>query len=102
MCDVLPTPVNLHRFGLAEAAEQSVPFLKAEAPSAISCSLVGKFSGTYRWKHDQVFSDIADTLSRATEKDGSGTSGAQTHYLCVGWINDSSRAQREDNAQVVS
>lgn len=66
--DVLPTPANLQRWGLVEAAECALCGSRATLDHILSSCKEALSQGKYRWRHDQVIRVIADTLERQKKK----------------------------------
>ncbi|XP_029943214.1 uncharacterized protein LOC115385372 [Salarias fasciatus] len=63
--DVLPSPTNLQRWGLANTAACQLCQRRATLEHILSCCPKALGEGRYRWHHDQVLRALADTLSTA-------------------------------------
>ncbi|XP_052236077.1 uncharacterized protein LOC127847893 [Dreissena polymorpha] len=66
--DVLPTPANLQRWGLIETAECTLCGGRATLDHILSSCKEALAQGRYRWRHDQVLREVADTLERHKKK----------------------------------
>nr|BAC82598.1 reverse transcriptase [Takifugu rubripes] len=63
--DVLPSPTNLQRWGLAATAACQLCKKRATHEHILSCCPKASGDGRYRWCHDQVLRTLADTVSAA-------------------------------------
>ncbi|XP_062848878.1 ankyrin repeat domain-containing protein 26 isoform X2 [Trichomycterus rosablanca] len=63
--DVLPSPTNLQRWGMADTAACQLCERRATLEHILSCCPKALGEGRYRWRHDQVLRALADTLSIA-------------------------------------
>ena len=63
--DVLPSPTNLQRWGLADTAACQLCQKRATLEHILSCCPKALGDGRYRWRHDQVLRALADTVSAA-------------------------------------
>ncbi|XP_052240804.1 uncharacterized protein LOC127851227 [Dreissena polymorpha] len=66
--DVLPTPANLQRWGLIKTAECTLCGGRATLDHILSSCKEALAQGRYRWRHDQVLREVADTLERHKKK----------------------------------
>ncbi|XP_063050368.1 uncharacterized protein LOC134445223 [Engraulis encrasicolus] len=60
--DVLPSPANLHCWGLAEAPSCPLCPARGSLEHILSCCPKALGEGRYRWRHDQVLKAVADTI----------------------------------------
>ncbi|KAI2644199.1 Renalase [Labeo rohita] len=60
--DVLPSPANLHCWGLAEAPSCPLCPARGSLEHILSCCPKALGKGRYRWRHDQVLKAVADTI----------------------------------------
>ncbi|XP_072560565.1 uncharacterized protein [Paramormyrops kingsleyae] len=60
--DVLPSPANLHCWGLAEAPSCPLCPARGSLEHILSCCPKALGEGRYRWRHDQVLKAVADTV----------------------------------------
>ena len=60
--DVLPSPANLHTWGLAENPSCKLCGKRGSLEHVLSSCQVALTEGRYRWRHDQVLATLADKL----------------------------------------
>ncbi|XP_035688709.1 LOW QUALITY PROTEIN: uncharacterized protein LOC118424272 [Branchiostoma floridae] len=65
--DVLPSPANLHVWGLAETPSCQLCQRRGTLEHILSCCPKALGEGRYRWRHDQVLRVLADTVSNAIQ-----------------------------------
>ena len=63
--DALPSPTNLHRWGLADTLACQLCQKRGTLEHILSCCPKALGDGRYRWCHDQVLRALADTVSAA-------------------------------------
>ncbi|TWW68227.1 hypothetical protein D4764_19G0000250 [Takifugu flavidus] len=63
--NVLPSPTNLQRWGLAATAACQLCKKRATLEHILGCCPKALGDGRYRWRHDQVLRTLADTVSAA-------------------------------------
>ncbi|XP_053389443.1 uncharacterized protein LOC128552430 [Mercenaria mercenaria] len=75
--DLLPTPANLHRWKLAD--DQNCPLCngRGSLQHTLSSCKTALTQGRYRWRHDQVLRELADTLERERKKPRTPKKGPQ-------------------------
>ncbi|XP_061101211.1 uncharacterized protein LOC133130563 [Conger conger] len=61
--DVLPSPSNLHTWGLAETSACPLCSKRGTLEHILSCCTRALGDGRYRWRHDQVLKTIAEAIS---------------------------------------
>ncbi|KAK7913726.1 hypothetical protein WMY93_013937 [Mugilogobius chulae] len=61
--DVLPTPSNLFRWGLADTPQCPLCQKAGSLEHILSCCPRALADGRYRWRHDQVLKAIADAIT---------------------------------------
>ena len=61
--DVLPSPSNLHTWGLAETPACPLCSKRGTLEHVLSCCTRALGDGRYRWRHDQVLKTIAEAIS---------------------------------------
>ena len=66
--DVLPSPVNLVKWGLVESLECKLCGGRGTMAHILSGCKVGLQQGRYRWRHDQVLRELADTLEKERKR----------------------------------
>ena len=66
--DVLPTPANLQRWGLADVADCALCGGRATLDHILSSCREALSQGRYRWRHDQVLREVADILEKERKK----------------------------------
>ncbi|XP_030004234.1 uncharacterized protein LOC115429122 [Sphaeramia orbicularis] len=66
--DVLPSPSNLHSWGLAESPDCPMCSKKGTLEHILSCCSMALGEGRYRWRHDQVLKTIAEAISTGIER----------------------------------
>jgi len=66
--DVLPTPANLHRWKLTEDPSCTLCGKRGTLEHALSSCSTALSQGRYRWRHDRVLRQLADTLERERKK----------------------------------
>jgi hypothetical protein len=62
--DLLPSPANLHRWGLVEDPRCPLCDKKGTMEHVLSSCQVALTQGRYRWRHDKVLQELASTLDR--------------------------------------
>lgn len=63
--DVLPSPSNLHRWGLADTPLSPLCQRKGTLEHILCCCPKALGDGRYCWRHDQVLKTIAESISSA-------------------------------------
>lgn len=66
--DVLPTPSNLHIWGLAESPGCTLCGKPANLEHVLSSCRSNLADGKFRWRHDQVLTKLAEGLEQARRK----------------------------------
>ena len=61
--DVLPSPSNLHTWGLAETPACPLCSKRGTLEHILRCCTRALGDGWYRWRHDQVLKTIAEVIS---------------------------------------
>ncbi|KAL7880337.1 hypothetical protein SRHO_G00025910 [Serrasalmus rhombeus] len=61
--DVLPSPSNLHTWGIAETPACPLCSKRGNQAHILSCCTTALGEGRYRWRHDQVLKTIAEAIS---------------------------------------
>lgn len=61
--DVLPSPSNLHTWGIAETPACPLCSKRGTLEHILSCCTKALGEGRYRWRHDQVLKTIAEAIS---------------------------------------
>ncbi|XP_061905517.1 uncharacterized protein LOC133651562 [Entelurus aequoreus] len=61
--DVLPSPSNLHTWGIAETPACPLCSKRGTLEHILSCCTRALGDGRYRWRHDQVLKTIAEAIS---------------------------------------
>ena len=61
--DVLPSPSNLHTWGIAENPACPLCSKRGTLEHILSCCTRALGDGRYRWRHDQVLKTIAEAIS---------------------------------------
>ncbi|XP_053332775.1 uncharacterized protein LOC128506382 [Clarias gariepinus] len=61
--DVLPSPSNLHTWGIAETPACPLCSKRGTLEHILSCCSTALGEGRYRWRHDQVLKTIAEVIS---------------------------------------
>ena len=61
--DVLPSPSNLHTWGLAETPACPLCSKRGTLEHILRCCTRALGDGRYRWRHDQVLKTIAEVIS---------------------------------------
>ncbi|XP_069114448.1 uncharacterized protein [Argopecten irradians] len=62
--DLLPSPTNLHRWGLTETPDCPLCNRPGNLALVLSGCNVALTQGRYRWRHDKVLRELADILER--------------------------------------
>ena len=62
--DLLPTPTNLHRWGLTENPDCPLCGKPDTLEHVLSSCKTALTQGRFRWRHDQVLLELADVLER--------------------------------------
>ncbi|KAK0134264.1 Zinc finger BED domain-containing protein 4 [Merluccius polli] len=65
--DVLPSPSNLHTWGIAETPACPLCSKRGTLEHILSCCTRALGDGRYRWRHDQVLKTIAEAISTGLE-----------------------------------
>ncbi|KAK0145090.1 hypothetical protein N1851_016010 [Merluccius polli] len=65
--DVLPSPSNLHTWGIAETPACPLCSKRGTLEHILSCCTGALGDGRYRWRHDQVLKTIAEAISTGLE-----------------------------------
>ena len=85
MYDVLPSPVNLCTWGLAEEPSCSLCKKPASLEHILSSCGAALADGRYKWRHDRVLAEIAACMESARKRKTSKQSGAQfIHFVRPG------------------
>lgn len=66
--DVLPTPSNLHTWGLAESPNCKLCGKTANLEHVLSSCRLGLADGKFRWRHDKILAQLADGVEQARKK----------------------------------
>lgn len=61
--DVLPSPSNLHTWGIADTPACPLCSKRGTLEHILSCCTRALGDGRYRWRHDQVLKTIAEAIS---------------------------------------
>lgn len=67
MYDALPSPSNLHRWGLVDSPACQLYQRTGTLEHILSCYLKALGDGGYCWRHDQVLRALADTITAAIQ-----------------------------------
>ena len=65
--DVLPSPANLHTWGLADTPDCKLCQRRGTMEHILSCCPKALGEGRYRWRHDQVLKSLADSICTAIQ-----------------------------------
>lgn len=65
--NVLPSPSNMHTWGLAESPACPLCSKQGTLEHILSCCTTALGEGRYRWRHDQVLKTIDETISTGLE-----------------------------------
>lgn len=65
--DVLPSPSNLHTWGLVDTPSCALCSKRGTLEHILSCCTMALGEGRYRWRHDQVLKTIAEAISNGLE-----------------------------------
>ena len=65
--DVLPSPANLHTWGLADTPECKLCQRRGTLEHILSCCPKALGEARYRWRHDQVLRSLADAICTAIQ-----------------------------------
>lgn len=71
--DVLPTPVNLHHWGLAESPDCMLCRKLASLEHVLSSCQASLADGKFRWRHDQILAELATGLEEERRKTHNST-----------------------------
>ena len=66
--DVLPTPSNLHTWGLVESPSCKLCGKTANLEHVLSSCHSSLADGKFRWRHDQILAQLADGVEQASKK----------------------------------
>ena len=66
--DLLPSPTNLHRWGLQDSPIFPLCDKPGTMEHVLSSCATSLTQGRYRWRHDCVLRELADTLERERTK----------------------------------
>ena len=66
--DLLPSPVNLHRWGLVDDPKCQLCDKPGTMQHTLSSCQTALTQGRYRWRHDRVLKELADILERERRK----------------------------------
>nr|XP_061785060.1 uncharacterized protein LOC133576095 [Nerophis lumbriciformis] len=66
--DVLPSPSNLHCWGLVETPECPLCKARGSLEHILSCCPKALGEGRYTWRHDQVLKAVADTIGTGIQQ----------------------------------
>ena len=66
--DILPSPSNLHIWGLSETPSCPLCSKRGTLEHILSCCKTALADGRYRWRHDQVLKAIAEAIAISTER----------------------------------
>ncbi|XP_033747101.1 uncharacterized protein LOC117332324 [Pecten maximus] len=66
--DVLPTPTNLHRWGMTETPNCSLCDRPGNLAHVLSSCNTALTQGRYTWRHNKVLRELADTLEKERQK----------------------------------
>lgn len=61
--DVLPSPSNLHAWGLRESPACPLCSKRDTLENVLSCCTTALGEGHYRWRHDQILKTIAEAIN---------------------------------------
>lgn len=67
--DLLPSPANLHRWGLTTDPACDLCDRPGTLEHVLSCCFTALTQGRYRWRHDNVLSEVADWLEGERKKE---------------------------------
>jgi len=76
--DTLPSPANLHTWGLREHTSCHLCGGRGTTAHILSGCKTALQQGRYRWRHDQVLAVLADSLEKERKKRAVG--GSSTLY----------------------
>ncbi|XP_052271350.1 uncharacterized protein LOC127872054 [Dreissena polymorpha] len=76
--DLLPSPTNLHRWGLVEDPSCSLCNKPGTMEHILSSCQTSLTQGRYRWRHDAVLRELADVLERERRKKRTAKKTAST------------------------
>ncbi|XP_060083178.1 uncharacterized protein LOC132562453 [Ylistrum balloti] len=68
--DVLPTPTNLHRWGMTENPNCPLCDQPGNLAHVLSSCNTALTQGRYTWRHNNVLRELADTLEKERQKRG--------------------------------
>ncbi|XP_054628013.1 uncharacterized protein LOC129179159 [Dunckerocampus dactyliophorus] len=66
--DVLPSPANLHLWGMSDSPACALCSRKGSLEHILSSCSKALGEGRYRWRHDQVLKTVAESISKAVAK----------------------------------
>ena len=84
--DVLPSPSNLHRWGISETPTCPLCGGRGSLQHILSNCSKALIEGRYRWRHDQVLKAIAGVLSEALKN-----SKCQSERQGISFVKEGSR-----------
>lgn len=90
--DVLPTPVNLHRWGLVESPNCTLCGKPASLEHVLSSCQASLADGKFRWRHDQILAELATGLEEERRKTHNITRTVAPHMIRFVRAGESSRA----------
>ncbi|KAJ4939518.1 hypothetical protein JOQ06_028966, partial [Pogonophryne albipinna] len=67
--DVLPSPSNLHIWGIEESPACPLCSKLGNLEHILSCCPKALGEGRYRWRHDQVLKSVAEAIAAGIESD---------------------------------
>ena len=82
--DLLPSPANLHRWGLIENPVCSLCEKRGTLEHALSSCQTALTQGRYRWRHDCVLRELADILERERRKKRTGSKSKKIQFVKAG------------------
>ena len=99
--DVLPSPSNLHVWGLGDSPECALCSRRGSLEHILSSCPIALGEGRYRWRHDQVLKTVAETISNAV---GRANSRKQAGRGGIAFVKagEKPQAQRKSPAGLLS
>lgn len=93
--DVLPSPANLHTWGLADTPECKLCLRRGTLEHILSCCPKALGEGRYRWRHDQVLKSLADSICTAILNSKTQAAPKQS----ITFIRAGQKANHQPNSQ---
>ncbi len=89
--DLLPSPSNLHRWGLVDSPACQLCQRSGTLEHILSCCPKALGDGRYRWRHDQVLRALADTITAAIQSSKSQQPSKHT----ISFVRAGEKAQQQ-------